>query len=101
MDPLWGLPKKYEGRMPRVKAGPSPCVFQLTALLNCYMDSNFNAGGRCAALNQKYEQCLKLNVTRKKRGGRPRPHRLTQAGATHSKSWQHKRLLKKLRTGLL
>lgn len=69
MDPLWGLPKKYEGRMPRVKAGPSPCVFQLTALLNCYMDSNFNAGGRCAALNQKYEQCLKLNVTRKKRGG--------------------------------
>lgn len=57
MDPMRGLPRKYAGRLPRVRPGPAPCAAELTSMLSCYMDNNFVNSGKCVELTREFEQC--------------------------------------------
>jgi len=60
-----------------------PCGFKMTAMMTCFMDNGFNEA-KCARQMKMYTECMKTNV-----------------GSVHSKTWQYKRLLKKIRLGLL
>ena len=67
----------------RLKKGIDPCGFKMTAMLTCFMDNGFN-DSKCGRQIKMYEECMASNVK-----------------SVHSKSWQYKRLLKKVRLGLL
>ena len=55
----------------------------MTAMMTCFMDNGFNEG-KCSRQIKLYEDCMAQNVK-----------------SVHSKTWQYKRLLKKVRLGLL
>jgi hypothetical protein len=56
----------------------------MTAMLTCFIDSGYQEGGKCAKLVKRYEECMMTNVN-----------------AGFSKTWQYRRLLKKVRIGAL
>ncbi len=106
MDPLVGLPKKYAGRLPRVPSGSSPCTNIMLNVVNCYFESNFEQTGPCLELARSYERCKKTHVSGARRVALlcPACVALTspiQVDLGKQKSFQYKRLIKKVRLGMI
>jgi hypothetical protein len=66
-----------------MQKGAAPCAFEMVNLMSCYIDSSF-VEARCSQFKVKYEECMKMNNK-----------------ITMSKTWQYRRVLKKMRLGAL